>query len=525
MGKEIIYGSDVLKRLESGIDKVANAVKITVGPRGQNVILQTNQGSPTITNDGVTIAREIQLEDNFENMGAQLMIEVASKANDVAGDGTTTATILGQAIFKEGLKNVVAGANPMAIKRGINFAVEDIVKALEKDAIKVEDKIKITQVATISANNDSSIAIEKVGKDGVITVEESKTFDTTLEVVEGMQFDKGFLSPYFANNPEGTEASLLNPFILVTDKKISNIKDLIPTLEEVAKTGRPLLIIAEDVDGEALATLIVNKMRGTISVVAVKAPDFGDGKKAILEDIAILTGANFITDTLGNKLENVKIIDLGTAKSVRITKDETTIIEGIGSKEKIDERIIQLTKQVDLIENQYEQHKMRSRIGKLSSGVAVIYAGAATETELKEKRYRIEDALHATRAAVAEGIVAGGGLALIKTIKTLVREFVDQDESNGYNIVKKAINSPLKQIAINAGLSGDVVLDKIDSENNIGLDANSLTFVNMFDAGIVDPLKITKSAIQNAASISGMLLTTGCMVAVKNQEEKKSCNC
>ena len=534
MSKQMIYNEEVWKKIETGIDKVANAVKITVGPRGQNVILEKAGTSPVITNDGVTIARDIQLEDPFENMGAQLVIEVASKANDVAGDGTTTATILAQAIFKEGLKNVVAGANQMAIKRGINTAVEDVVAVLTKNSVKIEDKTKTAQVATISANNDKFIgdiiaeAIDKVGKDGVITVEESKTFDTTLEIVEGMQFNKGFLSPYFANNPEGTEANLANPFILVTDKKIANIKDIIPLLEEVAKTGRPLLIIAEDVEGEALTTLVVNKVRGTLNVTAVKAPEFGTARKEMLQDIATLIGATYVSEDFGVKLENVKLTDLGTAKSVKITKDETTIIEGAGSGEKITERINQLTKQIDLIENEYEQHKVRSRIGKLSNGVAVIYAGAATETELKEKRYRIEDALHATRAAVAEGIVAGGGLALVqasKTIENKIKAELTLDEKIGYDIVKKAILVPLKQIAINAGLSGDVVLANIDTDKNIGFNANDLTYVNMFESGIVDPLKITKSAIQNASSIAAMLLTTGCMVATKKEDEKKACNC
>lgn len=527
MAKTMIYGDEVWNKISSGIDKVANAVKITVGPRGQNVILE-KQGTPTITNDGVTIAREIQLEDNFENMGAQLMIEVASKANDVAGDGTTTATILAQSIFKKGLKQIQFGANPIALNKGIQKAVEGIVKELKANSKQVEDRSQISQVASISANNDESIgniiadAMEKVGKEGVITVEESKTFDTTLEIVEGMQFNRGYISPYFANNPEGTEANLQNPFILVTDKKITNVKEMIPLLEAVVQAGRSLLIVADDVEGEALATLVVNKMKGTISVVAIKAPDFGTARKDTLQDLAILTGATFITDDLGLKLEDVKTTMLGSAKTVKVVKDETTIIEGLGKKEAIAERVVNLKKQIETTENEYDKDKIKDRVGKLSSGVAVIYAGAATETELREKKYRIEDALHATKAAVEEGVVCGGGLALLQTKNALPASALkNADEQIGYNIVMDSIDAPFKQIVTNAGESGDVVISKIDAKNNIGFDANSLTYVNMFEAGIIDPLKITRSALQNAASIAGMLLTTGCMVATKKIEEKK----
>lgn len=526
MAKQLIYDSDAWKKLESGIDKVADAVKITIGPRGHNVVLEKKFGSPTITNDGVTIAKEISLEDHFENMGAQLIIEVASKANDIAGDGTTTATILGQAIFKNGLRNVVAGANAMAIKRGIEKAVDTVITNIKGNSKVIDTKEEIAQVATISANNDESIgnliadAMEKVGKEGVITVEESKVMETTLEVVEGMQFDKGYISPYMVSDREAMTASLDNALILVTDKKISAVQDLLPILEKIRQLNRQLLIIAEDVDGEALATLVVNKLRGVLNVTAVKAPGFGDKRKAMLQDIAILTKATYVTDELGIDMKALDISDLGSAKSVKVTKEYTTIVEGAGDKEKIQERIAQIKKEIEDSDSSYEKEKLQERLAKLSGGVAVIYAGAATETELKEKKHRIEDALSATRAAVEEGVVCGGGVALVKAINDLNATLEDQDEQIGYNIVKKAITEPLKQIAENAGLSGDVVLSKIDAKNNIGFNAVNLTYGDMFEAGIIDPVKVTRSALQNAASIAGMILTTGCLVAEIPEKDK-----
>ena len=540
MAKQLIYGDEVWRKLEAGVDKVANAVKITVGPRGHNVVLEKKFGSPTITNDGVTIAKEIELDDPFENMGAQLIIEVASKANDVAGDGTTTATILGQAIFKNGLKNVVSGANAMVVKRGISKAVENVVESLKKDSKKVDSKDEITQVATISANNDSSIgqiiadAMEKVGKEGVITVEESKGMDTTLEVVEGMQFDKGYISGYMVTDRDTMSANLENPFILITDKKISSIKDILPILEKTMQSGRPLLIIAEDIEGEALATIVLNKLRGTLNVTAVKAPGFGDRRKSMLEDIAILTGGTYVTDDLGVKLENVDVVDLGSAKTVKINKEDTTIVEGNGDKKKIKDRIAQIKKEVENTDSSYDKEKLQERLAKLSGGVAVIYAGAATETELKEKKHRIEDALSATRAAVEEGVVCGGGVALVRAMAGLekLEKDSDGDEKVGVQIVKAALASPLKQIAANAGFEGSVVADKIINESSIlaekakikdaahvGFDAQTLEYVDMFKAGIIDPLKVTRSALQNASSIASMLLTTGCLIADKPEKK------
>ncbi|MDR2430857.1 MAG: chaperonin GroEL [Candidatus Margulisbacteria bacterium] len=541
MAKQLVYGDEVWRKLEAGVDKVANAVKITVGPRGHNVVLEKKFGSPTITNDGVTIAKEIELEDPFENMGAQLIIEVASKANDIAGDGTTTATILGQAIFKNGLKNVVSGANAMVVKRGINNAVENVVESLKKDSKKVDSKNEIAQVATISANNDASIgdiiadAMEKVGKEGVITVEESKGMETTLEVVEGMQFDKGYLSPYMITDRDTMSANLENPLILITDKKISSIKDILPLLEKTMQSGRPLLIIAEDIEGEALATIVLNKLRGTLNVTAVKAPGFGDRRKAMLEDIAILTGGTYVTDDLGLKLESVDIVDLGQAKTVKITKEDTTIVEGSGDKKKIKDRIAQIKKEIETTDSSYDKEKLQERLAKLSGGVAVIYAGAATETELKEKKHRIEDALSATRAAVEEGVVCGGGVALVRAISALekLEKSAEGDEKVGVQIVKSALAAPLKQIAANAGFEGSVVADKILNESDalaakakaknaahVGFDAQTLEYVDMFEAGITDPLKVTRSALQNASSIAGMLLTTGCLVADKPEKKE-----
>ncbi|GBR77635.1 chaperonin GroEL [Candidatus Termititenax dinenymphae] len=541
MAKQLVYGDEVWRKLEAGVDKVANAVKITVGPRGHNVGLEKKFGSPTITNDGVTIAKEIELEDPFENMGAQLIIEVASKANDIAGDGTTTATILGQAIFKNGLKNVVSGANAMLVKRGIHKAVENVVESLKKDSKNVDSKDEITQVATISANNDSSIgsiiadAMEKVGKEGVITVEESKGIDTTLEVVEGMQFDKGYLSPYMITERDTMSANLDNPFVLITDKKISSIKDILPILEKTMQSGRPLLIIAEDIEGEALTTIVLNKLRGTLNVTAVKAPGFGDRRKAMLEDISVLTGGTYVTEDIGLKLENVDIPDLGSAKTIKVTKDDTTIVEGAGKKAAIKDRIAQIKQEIESTDSSYDKEKLQERLAKLSGGVAVIYAGAATETELKEKKHRIEDALSATRAAVEEGVVTGGGVALVRTIAALekLEKTLDGDEKIGAQIVKGALVAPLKQIAQNAGFEGSVVADKIINESailaeklkikdvsHVGFDAQTLEYVDMFKTGIIDPLKVTRSALQNASSIASMLLTTGCLIADKPEKKE-----
>jgi len=533
MAKELIFNEEVWRKLESGIDKVTNAVKLTLGPRGRNVILSKKNSSPIITNDGVTIAKEIQLEDEFENMGAQLMIEVASKANEIAGDGTTTATILGQSIFKNGLKNIVSGANSIAIKRGIDKAVNLIINNISEISQKVQTKENISQVASISANNDEEIgllisdAMEKVGQEGVITVEESKSIETTLDVVEGMQFDKGYLSPYMITDTNTKIANLENPFILVTDKKISNIKDLLPILEKTMQTGRPLLIIAEDVEGEALATLVVNKLRGTLNVTAVKAPSFGDNRKDILKDISIITGATYITDDLEMQLEKVELTDLGSAKIVKVGKDDTTIVEGSGNENSISERIKELKTQINNTESEFDKQKLKERLAKISTGVAVIYAGAATETELKEKKYRIEDALSATRAAVEEGIVTGGGCTLARFSETLKimleEEKLSEDEKIGVKIVQNALYEPLKQIVNNAGVSGEVVLNNILSsdKSNYGFDAAKLEYVDMFENGIVDPAKVTRSALQNAASISGMLLTTGCLIADKIDKDQK----
>ncbi|HAR62667.1 MAG TPA: chaperonin GroEL [Candidatus Margulisbacteria bacterium] len=526
--KQIIFDENAWRALEAGVSKVADAVKITLGPRGHNVVIEKKWGSPTITNDGVTIAKEIELEDPFENMGAQLLKEVASKTNDVAGDGTTTATILGQAIFKQGLKYVVSGAHPMAIKKGIEKAVEEAVKEIKKVAKQVESKESIAQVAAISANNDETIgkliadAMDKVGKDGVITVEESKGIETSLEIVEGMQFDKGYASPYMITDRDRMEAILDNALILLTDKKISNIKDLLPVLEKVVQTGAPLLIIAEDVEGEALATIVVNKLRGTINCVAVKAPGFGDRRKEMLEDLAILTGGIVVTEDKGLTLESVELQSLGRAKKVKITKELTTIVEGAGSKEELQKRIAQIKNEIQLSDSDYDKEKLQERLAKLAGGVAVIKAGAATETELKEKKHRIEDALSATRAAVEEGIVPGGGVTLVNVIPAIekLEETLTGDEKIGASIVRKSLEAPLKQIVNNAGYEGSVVIERLKNEKpGIGFNAQTFEYVDMESVGIVDPVKVTRSALQNAASIAAMLLTTEVLIAEKPDEK------
>ncbi|NLT96179.1 MAG: chaperonin GroEL [Clostridia bacterium] len=520
MAKDIIFGEDARRALEAGVNAVAEAVKVTLGPKGRNVVLEKKFGSPTITNDGVSIAREIELEDPFENMGAQLLKEVATKTNDVAGDGTTTATVLAQAMIREGLKNVAAGANPMIMKQGITKAVDAVVAEIRKIAKPIESKEAIAQVASISAA-DAEIgkliaeAMEIVGNDGVITVEESQTFGTSLDVVEGMQFDRGYISPYMVTDTEKMEAVLDEPLILITDKKISSIQDSLPVLEKVVQSGKPLLIIAEDVEGEALATMIVNKLKGTFTCVAVKAPGFGDRRKAMLEDIAILTGGQVVSEDLGLKLENTTLDMLGTARQVKVSKEETTIVEGRGEKAKIDARVAQIRVQLEETTSEFDREKLQERLAKLSGGVAVIQVGAATETELKERKHRIEDALSATRAAVEEGIVAGGGTALIDVLPALENLKADEpDAQTGINIIKKALEEPLRQIANNAGVEGSIVVEKV-KEAGIGIGYNALTGVyeDMFAAGIVDPAKVTRSALQNAASIAAMVLTTETLVA------------
>ncbi|HHW41373.1 MAG TPA: chaperonin GroEL [Syntrophomonadaceae bacterium] len=524
--KQIIFDVDARKKLEKGVNIVAEAVKTTLGPKGRNVVLEKKFGSPTITKDGVTVAKEIELEDPYENMGAQLCKEVASKTNEIAGDGTTTATVLAQAIVNEGLKNVTAGANPIFIKRGIDKAVEKAVEELKKFSIPVETKESIAHVAAI-AGNDKEIgdliaeAMDKVGKDGVITVEESKGIETTVDVVEGMEFDRGYISPYFVNNPDAMEVDLEEPYILIHEKKISSVADFVPLLEKVVRTGKPLLIIAEDVEGEALATLVVNKLRGVLQCAAVKAPAFGDRRKAMLEDIAILTGGTFISEDMGYKLENVDITMLGRAKRVKIGKEKTTIIEGYGSSDAVKARINQIKVQIEDTTSDYDREKLQERLAKLSGGVAVIKVGAATETELKEKKHRIEDALSATRAAVEEGIIPGGGTSLVNVIPALDDIKAEGDELVGVKIVRRALEEPLRQIAENAGLEGSVVIEKVKNEKpGIGFDAMHEQYVDMVKAGIVDPLKVTRSALQNAASIASMLLTTEALISEIPQKEK-----
>jgi chaperonin GroEL len=527
MAKDIKYDIEARDGLKRGVDALANAVKVTLGPKGRNVIISKSFGAPQVTKDGVTVAKEIELQDPLENMGAQMVKEVASKTNDLAGDGTTTATVLAQAIVKEGLKNVAAGANPMDLKRGIDKAVEAIVKDLEKQATKVGNSSeKIKQIASISANNDDMIgeliaeAFGKVGKEGVITVEEAKGTETYVDVVEGMQFDRGYLSPYFVTNSEKMQAELENPYILICDKKISNMKDLLPVLEPVAQQGKSLLIIAEDVDGEALATLVVNKLRGSLKIAAVKAPGFGDRRKAMLEDIAILTGGTVISEERGFTLENANIDMLGTAETITMDKDNTTIVNGAGSKDAIKARVNEIKAQVESTTSDYDREKLQERLAKLAGGVAVLYVGAASEVEMKEKKDRVDDALHATRAAVEEGIVAGGGVALVRAISVLEKLPTENlDETTGVQIVAKAIESPLRTIVENAGGEGSVVIAKVlEGKKNFGFDAKSETYVDMLKAGIIDPKKVTRVALENAASVAGMILTTECaLIDIKEE--------
>ncbi|OGX15847.1 MAG: chaperonin GroL [Omnitrophica WOR_2 bacterium RBG_13_41_10] len=526
MAKQLLYSDEARRKILSGVEQLAAAVKVTLGPKGRNVVIDKKFGSPTITKDGVTVAKEIDLEDPNENMGAQMVKEVAEKTSDIAGDGTTTATILAEAIYREGLKNVTAGANPMELKRGIEKAVEKIVEELSKLSTPIKDKKEIAQVASIAANSDTAIgeliaeAMDKVGKDGVITVEEAKSTATTLEVVEGMQFDQGYLSPYFVTDAERMEVLLEDPYILIYEKKISSIKDILPLLEKIARAGKPLLILAEEVEGEALATLVVNKLRGTFVACAVKAPGYGDRRKAMLEDIAVLTGGKAITEDLGIKLENVDVEDLGKAKRVKVDKENTTIVEGAGKNQAINGRIAQLKKQIDDTDSDYDKEKLQERLAKLSGGVAVINVGAATETEMKEKKARVEDALHATRAASQEGIVPGGGVALIRCLSALDKLKLDQDEKIGVNIVKRAIEEPLRQIVENAGLEGSVVVQRIKQEKtNVGYDVSQDAYVDMIDAGVIDPTKVTRTALQNAASIAALLLTTEVIIADKPEKE------
>ena len=532
MAKILVFDEAARRALERGVNAVANAVKVTLGPRGRNVVLEKKFGSPTITKDGVTVAKEVELEDHLENIGAQLLKEVASKTNDVAGDGTTTATVLAQAIVREGLKNVAAGANPLALKRGIEKAVEAAVEKIKALAIPVEDRKAIEEVATISANDPEvgkliADAMEKVGKEGIITVEESKSLETELKFVEGYQFDKGYISPYFVTNPEAMEAVLEDAFILIVEKKVSNVRELLPILEQVAQTGKPLLIIAEDVEGEALATLVVNKLRGTLSVAAVKAPGFGDRRKEMLKDIAAVTGGTVISEELGFKLENATLSMLGRAERVRITKDETTIVGGKGKKEDIEARINGIKKELETTDSEYAREKLQERLAKLAGGVAVIRVGAATETELKEKKHRFEDALNATRAAVEEGIVPGGGVTLLRAISA-VEELIKKlegDEATGAKIVRRALEEPARQIAENAGYEGSVIVQQILAETKnprYGFNAATGEFVDMVEAGIVDPAKVTRSALQNAASIGALILTTEAVVAEKPEKKEST---
>lgn len=524
MAKEILFNEEARRALGRGVDQLANAVKVTLGPKGRNVVLEKKFGAPTITNDGVTIARDIELPDPFENMGAQLVKEVATKTNDVAGDGTTTATVLAQAMIQEGMRNVAAGANPMILKKGIELAVKKLVAEIQSKAIDVNGKQDIAQVASVSAADEEigaliAEAMDRVGNDGVITVEESKTLQTELNVVEGMQFDRGYLSPYMVTDPDKMEAVVNEPLILITDRKISVIADLLPALEKVVKLGKELVIIAEDVDGEALATLVVNRLRGTLKAVAVKAPGFGDRRKAMLEDIAILTGGVVISEEVGLKLENVDLEHLGTARQVRITKDETIIVDGNGNKDVIARRVAQVRAQAEEATSEFDKEKLQERLAKLSGGVAVIEVGAATEVELKDKKLRIEDALNATRAAVEEGIVAGGGTTLIDIIPALDSIEATGDVLTGVNLVRRAVEEPLRQIAYNAGLEGSVVVERVKStESGIGFNALTEEYVDMVKAGIVDPAKVTRSALQNAASIAALVLTTESIVADKVEE-------
>ncbi len=529
--KMIAFGSEAREKLLKGLNTLADAVKVTLGPKGNNVVLEKSFGSPTVTKDGVTVAKEIELEGKFENMGAQMVKEVASKTSDMAGDGTTTATVLAQAIFNEGQKMVAAGANPMAIKRGIDKGVEAVVKNLQKMAKPTKDKSEIAQVGAISANNDEAIgkliadAMEKVGKEGVITVEEAKSMETTLEVVEGMQFDRGYISPHFVTDAEKMEVVLEEPYILIHEKKISSMHDMVPLLEQVAKSGKPLLVIAEDVEGEALATLIVNKLRGTLKVAAVKAPGFGDRRKAMLQDIAILTGGQVVSEDLGIKLENVTLNDLGRCKTVKIDKDNTTIVDGAGSREALEGRMKQIRTEIEETTSDYDREKLQERLAKLVGGVAVINIGAATETEMKEKKARVEDALNATRAAVEEGIVPGGGVALVRCIDALDKVQAKGEEKVGIQILKRALEEPLRQIAVNAGMEGSVILNQVkDGKDDFGFNAASGKFENLLASGVIDPAKVVRYAVQNAASVSGLMLTTEAMITEKPEKKKAAAN-
>jgi chaperonin GroEL len=526
--KELMFNTDARAKLKKGVDALAEAVKVTLGPKGRNVVIDKKFGSPTVTKDGVTVAKEIELLDPIENMGAQMVKEVATKTSDLAGDGTTTATVLAQAIFREGLKNVTAGANPMELKRGIEKAVEAIVNELKHMSVPSAGKKEIAQVGTISANNDREIgnliaeAMEKVGKDGVITVEEAKGLETTLETVDGMQFDRGYLSPYFVTDPEKMEAVLDDAYILIHDKKISAMKDLLPVLEKVAQSGKPLLIVSEDVEGEALATLVVNKLRGTLKVAAVKAPGFGDRRKEMLRDVAVLTGGNVISEEVGFKLENATLADLGRAKRIVVDKDNTTLVDGKGKEGDIQGRIGEIRGAIEKSTSDYDREKLQERLAKLSGGVAVINVGAATETEMKEKKARVEDALHATRAAVEEGIVPGGGVALIRAQHVLDKVRGTEDEKIGVEIVRRAIEEPIRAIAMNAGVEGSIVLAKVkeSKEKNFGYNAGTDSYEDLVKAGVIDPTKVTRTALQNAASIAGLLLTTECVVVERKEENK-----
>jgi chaperonin GroEL len=526
--KIICYGSEAREKMLKGVNTLANAVKVTLGPKGNNVVLEKSFGSPLVTKDGVTVAKEIELEGKFENMGAQMVKEVASKTSDTAGDGTTTATILAQAIYGEGQKLVAAGTNPMALKRGIDKGVAAAIKALQQLSKPTKDKKEIMQVGSISANNDEIIgkliseAMEKVGKEGVITVEEAKSMETTLEVVEGMQFDRGYISPYFVTNAEKMQTVQDNPYILLSEKKITNMQDLVPLLEQVARMGSPLLIIAEDIEGEALATLIVNKLRGTLKVAAVKAPGFGDRRKAMLQDIAVLTGGQVISEDLGIKLENITVKDLGRCKTVRIDKDNTTIVDGAGSREAIEGRMKQLRAEIEETTSDYDREKLQERLAKLVGGVAVINIGAATETEMKEKKARVEDALNATRAAVEEGVVPGGGVALIRCLPALDKTDAKGEEKAGVRLLKRALEEPLRQIAVNAGHEGSVVLNKVlDGKDDFGFNAATEEFENLMAAGVIDPTKVVRFALQNAASVAGLMLTTEAMISEKPEKKKE----
>ncbi|MFH1767531.1 MAG: chaperonin GroEL [Candidatus Omnitrophota bacterium] len=529
MAKQLIFSEEARRAILKGVEMIAHAVKVTLGPKGRNAVIDKKFGSPTITKDGVTVAKEIELEEPYENIGAQLIKEVAEKTSDTAGDGTTTATVLAEAIYKEGLKNVAAGANPMELKRGIEKAVEVVVEELKKLSKPVKDKKEIAQVATIAANGESKIgeliadAMEKVGKDGVITVEEAKSMATTLDVVEGMQFDQGYLSPYFSTDAEKMVCVLDEPYILIYEKKISNLKDLLPLLEKIARSSKPLVIISEDVEGEALATLVVNKLRGTLSVAAVKAPGYGDRRKAMLEDIATLTHGKMISEDLGIKLESIGLDDLGKAKRIRIDKENTTIVEGAGKTDAIQGRISQIKNQIDESDSDYDKEKLQERLAKLAGGVAVINVGAATETEMKEKKARVEDALHATRAAVEEGIIPGGEIGLLRSLPALEKLKLEGDEQVGANIIKRAVEEPLRQLVFNAGFEGSVIVEQIKKEpKNTGFDAQANKITDMFAAGIIDPTKVARTALQNAASIASLLITTEVVIADKPEKEQNS---